>query len=82
MDTDKKIAERNLLEFISLLSQLEEAEVMGVANILGVPIMNEDGKEPREGTDILSDMIDKFILMQRRARKELIGVMRTANKRK
>ena len=79
---EKKISERNLLEFINLLSTLEEVEIMGVAKILGVPTMKEDGKEPREGTDILSDMIDAFIIMQRRPRRELIQVMRAANKRK
>lgn len=65
------------LDFLSYFKRLEIGQAIGVAKILGVPLLSSDGME-REGDDILYDICDAFMLLSTPRMKELIKVLRRA----
>lgn len=71
--------EKRLMEFVTLISKMEPQEYCGVCKILGVKLFNEE-KEPRAFEETLSELIDKFLKMKKKPRRELMKVLKVAGK--
>lgn len=77
----REVSSKILVEFIELIPTLEPVEFLGLAKILCTNTVDENMKA-RPFEDILSDMIDRFLLTGRRQRKDIIKVMKNAKKEK
>ena len=69
------ITGEKLQEFIKCVSLLSDVEFLGVAKILCVDYTGVD-KKPRPVEAILSDMIDKFVFLKRKKRRELMKILK------
>lgn len=74
-----KPTEQEFLQFINLIAKLDHIEFFGIAQILTVPlVIKEDDSEKakeREFEEIFSDVLDKFIELPKKRRKELIKLL-------
>lgn len=70
--------QKRLYRFLEGVSKLKPIEFIGTAHLLGVPLVKEDGQENRDFDDLLSDMIDKFIVLSTKKQKELIQIIKNA----
>ena len=79
LDKKKQPTEEEFLRFINLVAKLDHLEFLGIAQIFTVPIVvKEDGEEkPKERIfeDILSDVLDKFIELPKKKRKEIFKLL-------
>lgn len=75
------ITGEKLQEFIRCVSLLSEVEFLGVAKILTVSIVKED-HTPRAADEILGDMIDTFVFLNRKKRRELMKVLKQITKKR
>lgn len=75
MDKTNKTVEK----FIELILRLEPIEFIGLSKILCIKIV-DDKMEPRPSEDIMCDMIDKFGSINRKKRKEILNIMKSAGK--
>ena len=75
------ITGEKLQEFIKCVSLLSEVEFLGVAQILTVKITGED-KKPRLAEEILSDMIDTFVFLNRQKRRDLMKILKQITKKR
>ena len=66
---------KDLTEFLSWVGQLEPIEFTGILKIMSVQIL-QDEKKPRPYEDLLSDLIDRFVEMEKKRRKELIKLVK------
>lgn len=71
--------EKRLMEFITLISKMEPQEYCGVCKILGVELFGEDN-EPRTLDDTISELIDKFLEMKKKPRRELMKLLKVVGK--
>ena len=84
----KEKVDKRLMEFLTLIPQLEEIHFLGIAKILCVKTVQEnklvcdvkDSLHPRAFDEILSDMIDSFCATGKKQRKDILKVMREAVK--
>lgn len=82
------ILKKNLETFAKLLIQLDGAQVVGLAKILGVELFYADVKDergnptPRSGEAIVEDCLVKFNSLNREQRKNILKIMRAATKEK
>ena len=74
-----KIGQKAVLEFLTLLNQLEPVEMAAISKILCVKLAGENG-ETKEGKVIVEEIVRSFSLLGRKQRRELIKVMRQAAK--
>ncbi len=66
-------------QFILELSKIRAPEVFaGVARVLKVPLV--EGNEARDFTDVFSDTIDYFEKEKTKRQKELLRILKAANK--
>ena len=65
--------------FMELLIKLEAVEFLGLCKFLGVKLM-EDSGSPRDFTDLLSDLMEKFQNLSRPRQRELIRILKKVNK--
>lgn len=74
---------KNLNEkFMEEISRIKEPEIfLGVARVLGIKLM-EDEKNPRDFVDVFSDCIEKYSGCARDRKKELLAILKKANKEK
>lgn len=76
--------EKDLDTFLKLLPKLEPQEWIGAAIILKVEVDVLDAttnkKHPRDAEEILEDMIDKFLNLNKRRRKTYLKLLRDAVK--
>lgn len=77
----KEVNSKILLEFIELIPTLEPVEFLGLAKVLCTPTVDKN-MESRPFEDIFSDMIDRFLSTGRRQRKDIIKILKNANKEK
>lgn len=74
-----KPTEQEFLQFINLIAKLDHIEFFGIAQILTVPLVvkEDDSEKPkeREFEEIFSDVLDKFIELPKKRRKELIKLL-------
>lgn len=75
----RKKEERDFAKFIELFVKLDNVERMGVTKVLGIKLLNEEGK-PLSGLQIADAVTTVFPKMKRRKRKELLEVMEMAVK--
>lgn len=69
-------SEKNVAEFVSLLCSLELPEFIGVLTLMGVPYRSEeDGKKKRPLPDILSDVMDKYVALDKKPRRRLLQLI-------
>ena len=67
-------------KFLEEIGKIKEAEIfLGIGKILSVQLMEEKDK-PRDFVDILQDVIEKFRVLNRWRKKELLKILRIANK--
>lgn len=76
-----KVSPKTFLSFIEEVSKLSEVEFVGLSKILCVPILDEEENE-RSFENILSDMMDKFLLIKRSKRKEILKMLKDSNRAK
>ena len=66
--------------FIYELSKIKQPEVfIGVARILQVKLVNEDG-ESRDFDEIFDDVLNAYSAADRKRRRELFKILKAANK--
>lgn len=75
------ITGEKLQEFIRCVSLLSEVEFLGVAKILTVSIVKED-HTPRAADEILGDMIDTFVFLNRKKRRDLMKILKQITKKR
>lgn len=64
--------EKDTVEFVSALCNLELPEFIGVLTLMGVQYRSEENeKKKRSLPDILTDVIDKYAALNRKQRKHL-----------
>ena len=76
---ESKISSKTFLSFIEEVSKLSEVEFVGLSKILCVPILDKD-KNERPFEEILSDMMDKFLMIKRGKRKEILNMIKDVNR--
>ena len=74
-----KVSSKGFTDFLEEVIKLEPIEFIGLAKVLCAPVM-DNNKEPREFEDILSDMMDNFISTGRRQRRDILKMIKEANK--
>lgn len=65
--------------FLELVQWLEPVEFIGLAKLLGVPIIDSEGKE-KDFLLILSELVKKFEGLKRKKRRELLKVLQEVKK--
>lgn len=79
LNNKKTPTEEEFLRFINLIAKLDHLEFLGIAQIFTVPIVTkEDGEEKskeRIFEDIFSDVLDKFIELPKKKRKEIFKLL-------
>lgn len=78
---ESRVSSKTFLSFIEEVSKLSEVEFIGLSKILCVPILDKEENE-RPFEDILSDMMDKFLLVKRSKRKEILKMLKDSNRTK
>ena len=78
---ESKVSPKTFLSFIEEVSKLSEVELVGLSKILCVPILDKDENE-RPFEEILSDMMDKFLMVKRGKRKEILKMIKDVNRAK
>ena len=69
------------MEFMTELTKLEITEFLGVARILKVKVLKED-ETPRDFVEVFEDIVKGYNEASRDRRRELLKIIKTANKRK
>ena len=78
-----KVSDSEILEFTQLITKLDPIEFLGIDNILQIQLLNPvKNNAPREFEELFSDIIDRYITLSRAPRKEILDIMRQANKSK
>ena len=74
---------RQLKVFMERLVKLNAIEFIGVARMLGIDVA--EGKELREPgkefSELFAEMVEKFEGLDRRRRRNLIGIMKKAGRK-
>lgn len=78
---ESKVSPKTFLSFIEEVSKLSEVEFVGLSKILCVPILDKDENE-RPFEEILSDMMDKFLMIKKGKRKEILKMIKDVNRAK
>ena len=76
-------SDKELIQFITYINNLEPIEFTGIAKILCVSVFAdnaEEEKKVRKYEDILSDLMDNFCLLGRRQRREVFKLLRQVEK--
>lgn len=66
--------ERRFEEFLRLLTKLEPVEYLGICKILEVPL--NDGENARGFDETLREVMDKFEIMKKKPRHQLMSMLR------
>lgn len=75
MNDEKELSSKELIRFITLITQLEPTYFMGIARLMNVHVY-EDENTKRAYEEILSDMIDTYISFNRTQRKNLMKIIK------
>ena len=67
--------EKNFQDFLSAVSKLEPVEYCGLCKVLCVPMVDEN-KEAISFDETLEQVIDKFLRMSRKPRRQLMKVLK------
>lgn len=77
----EQVSPKTFTLFIKEVSKLEAIEFIGLAKILCVPILDKKGNE-KNFEEILSEVLDKFLIIGRKQRKEIFKLIRIANSKR
>lgn len=68
--------------FINTIAKLEPVEFMGLARVLKVPLFTgeDEAREPRDFTDVFSDVLENFSKCGRVRRREILKLVKDAAK--
>lgn len=69
-----KPTEKEFLSFLNMVGKLDHLEFIGLAQILSVPLLTEEKKE-REFEHMFSDLLDNFIELPQKRRKEILKLL-------
>ena len=73
-------SDKNLQKFIFAVSKLDTLEFIGLVKVMGIEIFNNDEeKTPKKFEDLMSDIIDKYILLSRTQRRTIMKIVKMAN---
>ena len=67
-------------EFTICLSKLEAVEFLGVCRVLSVPLVDKSD-EPRKFGALLVDVIQKFSMLNRKQKRDLLKLVAAAGKK-
>lgn len=70
--------EKEFMSFIREVLKLRPIEFIGLANLLLIDL-SEDNK-PKDAESILSEILDKYIALSHKKQKELLKIVKKANK--
>lgn len=70
--------EKEFMSFIGEVLKLRPIEFIGLANLLLIDL-SEDNK-PKDAESILSEILDKYIALSHKKQKELLKIVKKANK--
>lgn len=73
----KQISNKKTLKLIQRLSNLEPVEFIGFCRLFGVSIVGENGT-PKDFYEILDELIEAYVLKERKFRKEADAILRAA----
>lgn len=68
------VNERNLKKFLIEISHLNPIEFLGIAKIFNIDLEKNDDFEK-----VLSEVIDKYISLSRRQRRNLLKIIKLSN---
>lgn len=71
--------EKTFLEFVEIVSKLEPIEFFGLCRILKVDIVDAEGGD-REFDVMLEDLMDRFLAMKKKPRRQLMEMLRASQK--
>lgn len=73
--------EKKFAQFIQMISHLDAVEFLGVCKILKVPLIDEKGEDlPFDA--LLEGVLDGFLGMKKKPRKQLLEMLRQLEKEK
>lgn len=79
----KQVSDKELLRFLNQVTQLSEMEFIGLARILNISLVEDnEEKTPKDFEYIISDLIDKYLTLNREKRKNLKKILHKALKDK
>ena len=76
-----KPSSKNFQEFIVEVSKLEAIEFLGLTKIFKISLV-DGGGNPREFELLLSDVLDGYLKIGRKQRRELLKVLKLSNLQK
>lgn len=76
-----KPSSKNFQEFIVEVSKLEAIEFLGLTKIFKISLVDEGGN-PRDFELLLSDVLDGYLKIGRKQRRELLKVLKLSNLQK
>ena len=87
MSKKKAVSTKTFEEFLRLTARLDPVEFLGLCRILCVEVNTDEKDEKdqliaREFPDILSDVMDKFLVIGRKQRREILKVLQDVEKEK
>ena len=72
-------SEKELHDFLQIVSKLEAIEFMGLVRIFNIEILkNDKDRTPRNFEEIFSDIIDSFVAASPRQRKNIMKILKAA----
>lgn len=84
--TGGRPSDKNFREFALAVSKLEAIEFMGLVKILGVGLFDKNENEeeepklkPRDFEQVYSEILDKYICLGRKDRREVMKVVKLTN---
>lgn len=72
----KEVKTEQVVRFIRDLMRLDSLEFIGISKIMCVATREEDNKKARPLEDILSDLIDRYVELGRKQRREIDKLIR------
>lgn len=69
-------------KFLMQVSKLEPIEFIGLANLFGADLLEEDQKTPRDFSDVLRDVISKYKTLDRKKKREVDGLLKSVNSKR
>lgn len=77
---ESRPSEKNLQNFILQVSKLEAIEFLGLLKIFNIDIVNNDEeKTPKKFEELLSEVIDKYIMLSRTQRRNIMKIIKLSN---
>lgn len=70
----QEVSPEKLTQFISYLCKLDELEIIGLTNLMGIKIVDQDNK-PRTFDEVLSELIDGYLACNRQKRRKIDYVL-------